>query len=173
VSCLGRASPLAGAAQLFICLAACGPGNPREAPPAAEEWAVGDWFLGEYGDEYWDAEGVHWVKVVGDGTWFYGLRTCSPAAGLLGGTWREVEAGVIEFVAEDDDGFLPFGSSLGVKALLTWDEACGSAMITYLDQDGDAFSAPLLVSFGTACLDSCDASGHTVVPCPGEDYPCP
>lgn len=138
----------------------------QDPPPATEDWLVGEWFLGSYGDEYWDEESIQWVRIDEDGGWAYGFRSCTEDYEVSAGAWAEVSPGRIEF-APAEGGLLPFQGFSGDTAILEYADTCPNFVVEYINEDGSAppVGARKEVSKGTACLELCDQplEGHTVV----------
>ncbi|KIG14350.1 hypothetical protein DB30_06952 [Enhygromyxa salina] len=133
---------------------------------------MGEWFVGDWGDSFWDHHAIDWTRVDADGTWTYGSRGCNGEWMMLGGTWRELEPGLAEFSASEEGGILPFSGYSGSTAQMRFEDTCAQIPVLYF-ADGQLFDDRLLVSPGTACLDNCDGSSqHTAIPCPGVENPC-
>jgi hypothetical protein len=158
---------------LAVALVACGPPTADEPPPPAEEWLVGEWFHGSWGDSYGELDTVSWTRVDADGTWTYGYRGCNGEWMMFGGAWREVEPGIAEFSATEEGGILPFDGYLGEIAVMRYEDTCAPIDVVYFDADGDPYTRTHTVTRGVACLDDCSNSSlRLAVPCPGAENPC-
>ncbi|NJL72613.1 MAG: hypothetical protein HC888_14105, partial [Candidatus Competibacteraceae bacterium] len=162
----------AAACLLMLGLATCGPPSADEPPPPVEEWLVGEWFLGGWGDEYWDHHVINWTRIDDDGTWTYGVRGCDGEPMFFGGTWREREPGVVEFTADNEIDILPFSGYLGETAVMRFEDTCTQVEVVYFDAEGEPYETTHMVTRGVACLDDCSSSKRIAVPCPDMEDPC-